>query len=70
MVNSLSRVPQDAYVCVGAHGDNEVAEVRNESCIESVAIKPVGFNSSDSNEQYVKLYTQQYTESGCMRFVR
>ena len=33
-------------------------------------IKSVGFDTNDSNEVYIKLYTNKYDGSGCLRFTR
>lgn len=65
---ALNNVPDNMYIAVGTHEQNDMAEIKNESGIISVETKPIGF--ADSNEKYCKIYINQYTESGCMRFVR
>ena len=66
----LSQVPDNTYVAVGTRENNEIDEIRNESGIIDIKLKPIGFDSSSSNEQYLKLYINNYKESGCFRFVR
>ena len=45
-------------------------EIRQESGIVDMNIKSVGFDTNNSNEVYVKLYTNKYSGSGCLRFTR
>lgn len=66
----LENVPSDSYVAVGTRENNEIEEIRQESGIVDMSIKSVGFDSSNSNEVYIKLYTNKYDESGCLRFTR
>lgn len=66
----LEDVPDNTYIAVGTKENNEIDEIRNEYGILDIKLKPIGFNSSDSNEQYLKIYIDKYTESGCMRFLR
>ena len=66
----LDNVPDDTYVSVGTRENNYIDEVRNESGIVDMDIKSVGFDSDSSDEVYVKLYTNKYDGSGCLRFIR
>ena len=66
----LEIVPSDSYVAVGTRENNEIEEIRQESGIVDMSIKSVGFDSSNSNEVYIKLYTKKYDGSGCLRFTR
>ena len=62
----LKNIPDNLYVSVGTYEDSESEEIKSEYRIVDLAIKPIGF--LDSNEQYLKLYIEKYTGSGCMRF--
>ena len=64
----LSQVDDRAYVAVGTKENNEIDEIRNESGIVDVRLKNIGFDSS--NEQYVKIYINNYSSDGCLRFTR
>lgn len=64
----LNDIDDKTYVAVGTKENNEVDEIRNESGIIDARMKSIGFDSS--NEQYLKLYTNNFSESGCLRFVR
>lgn len=66
----LENVPSNSYVAVGTRENNEIEEIRQESGIVDMSIKSVGFDSSNSNEVYIKLYTNKYDGSGCLRFTR
>ena len=66
----LDNVPDDTYVSVGTRENNYIDEVRNESGIVDMDIKSIGFDSDSSDEVYVKLYTNKYDGSGCLRFTR
>ena len=66
----LNNGADDTYISVGTRENNYIDEVRNESGIVDMDIKSVGFDSYSSNEVYVKLYTQKYDGSGCLRFTR
>lgn len=66
----LNNVADDTYISVGTRENNYIDEVKNESGIVDMDIKSVGFDSYSSNEVYVKLYTQKYDGSGCLRFTR
>ncbi len=64
----LNDIDDKTYVAVGTKENNEVDEIRNESGIIDTRMKSIGFDSS--NERYLKLYTNNFSESGCLRFVR
>ena len=66
----LENVPSDSYVAVGTRENNEIEEIRQESGIVDMNIKSVGFDTNDSNEVYIELYTNKYDGSGCLRFTR
>lgn len=66
----LENVPSNSYVAVGTRENNEIEEIRQESGIVDMSIKSVRICSSNSNEVYIKLYTNKYDGSGCLRFTR
>lgn len=66
----LGNVSDNAYIAVGTKENNDVDEIKNESGITDICVKPIEFDSGSSSEVYVKIYTNKYSESGCLRFIR
>ncbi len=64
----LSNIDDKTYVAVGKRENNEIDEIRHEAGITEAKMKPIGFDSS--SERYLKLYLNDYNESGCLRFSR
>ena len=65
---ALNNIDDKTYIAVGKRENNEIDEVENESGIIEARMKIIGFDSTSSNERYLKLYLNDFNESGCLRF--
>lgn len=64
----LENVNDRTYIAIGKRENNEIDEIRHESGIVEAKMKSIGFDSHSSNEKYLKLYINDFSESGCLRF--
>lgn len=65
---ALNNIDDKTFIAVGKRENNEIDEIENESGIVEARMKTIGFDSSSSNERYLKLYLNDFNESGCLRF--
>ena len=65
---ALNNIDDKTFIAVGKRENNEIDEIRKESGIIEARMKSIGFDTSD--RRYLKLYTKNFEESGCLRFSR